>query len=173
MTKNIKIILTVIIILILVSTTGLYLNKDNIKVNRELNEDAVFLILVEGEEVASYTMTEIQELEEETFTATLDTSSTDPKKYNYTGVLLKDIIHKAEVDLEDKKLVAVTGADSYTVGLSIDKLSEDDNVYLTYKREGLPLGTREDGGSGPYQLIIRKDQFSQNWCKYAVKADIR
>jgi len=173
MTRNIKIILIIIIILIAVSTTGLYLNGDNVKVNRELNEEAVFVILKEGEEVGSFTMGEIQELQEKTFTATLDTSDTDPEKYKYTGVLLKDIIHKAGVDLQDKKIIAVTGADSYTVGVSVDKVLEEDNVYMAYKRDGLPLGSRNDGGSGPYQLIIRKDQFSQNWCKYAVKADVR
>ena len=112
-------------------------------------------------------------IREENFNATLDTSSTDPKEFEYTGVLLREIIKKVDINLENKELAAVTGADGYTVAVSIDKIMEEDNVYLSYKRQGHPLGTRDDGGSGPYQLIIRKDKFSQNWCKYAVKVDIR
>lgn len=173
MKKTNKILILIILILFLISTVGLYLNKDNILANRKLNEDAIFIIYEEGEEVASYNMLEIQQLDEKKFNATLDTSSSRPKEYNYTGVLLKDIFIQSGITLDDKEMATVTGADNYTVALSIDKILEDDNIFLAYKREDKPLGSIKDGGSGPYQLIIRKDQFSQYWCKYALKADIK
>jgi DMSO/TMAO reductase YedYZ molybdopterin-dependent catalytic subunit len=173
MSKNTKILTGIILILLVISSIGIFLNRDNIRRNRELNENAVFEIYEEGQLSASYTMEEIMAMGEENFNATLDTSSTDPKEFEYTGVLLREILKKADINLEEKELAAVTGADGYTVAVSMDKIMEEDNVYLSYKIQGKPLGTRDDDGSGPYQLIIRKDQFSQNWCKYAVKADIR
>ncbi|HKL43313.1 MAG TPA: molybdopterin-dependent oxidoreductase [Clostridia bacterium] len=173
MNKNTKTLIIIILILVGISSTGLYLNKDNIKRNKELNEKAIFEIYDSGEFLTAYTMKEIREMGEEKFEATLDTSSTQAKAYEYTGVLLKKIFKAADLEIHNRELVAVTGADGYTVALSINKVIENDNVYLAYKREGISLGTREDGGNGPYQLIIRKDQFSQNWCKYVVKADVR
>jgi DMSO/TMAO reductase YedYZ molybdopterin-dependent catalytic subunit len=173
MSKNTKIIIFILLILVSILTTSLYLNKDQLKRNRELNEKAIFEIYDSGEFLRSYTMKEIRQMGEETFEATLDTSNTNPENFKYTGVLLKKIFEKAEIEIKNREMVAVTGADGYTVALSINKIIANDNVYLAYKKEDMPLGTRADGGSGPYQLIIRKDPFSQNWCKYVVKVDVR
>lgn len=173
MNKSNKTIILILIILVSISSTGLYLNKDHMIRNRELNEKAIFEIYDSGEFLTSFTMEEIREIGEEKFEATLDTSNTNPKTYEYTGVRLKKILDAAALEILDREMVAVTGADGYTVAVSMTKVIEKDNVYLAYKREDIPLGTREDGGTGTYQLIIKNDQFSQNWCKYVVKADVR
>lgn len=64
-----------------------------------------------------------------------------------------------------------------TVGISAylnsDYVLDDDNIYLAYMMDGEPLKSREDGGSGPYQIIIRKDQFSQRWAKYVLEIELQ
>ena len=173
MKKNTKILISVILVLVIISAVAIMMNKDNVKAKKELNDNAVFILMDKGEEIASYNMTEIQAIGEADFTATLDTSNTDPEDFQYTGVLLKNVFEHAGISLEGREAVIVSAVDGYTVALPMDKFMEDDNVYLAYKKEGELSGTREEGGKGPYQMIISKDQFSQFWCKYAVSADIQ
>lgn len=173
MKKNTKILISVILVLVIISAVAIMMNKDNVKAKKELNDNAVFILMDKGEEIASYNMTEIQAIGEADFTATLDTSNTDPEDFQYTGVLLKNVFEHAGISLEGREAVIVSAVDGYTVALPMDKFMEDDNVYLAYKKEGELIGTREEGGKGPYQMIISKYQFSQFWCKYAVSADIQ
>jgi hypothetical protein len=173
MKKNTKILISVILILVVISAVAIMMNRDNVAAQKELNDNAIFIVKDNGQEIVSYNMTEIQALGETDFTATLDTSDTDPEDFHYTGVLLKAIFENAGISLEGKEAVVVTAADGYTVAVPMEKFMADDNVYLAYKKEGTLIGTREEGGKGPYQMIISKDQFSQFWCKYAVSADIQ
>lgn len=173
MHKNTKILIAIIAILLVVSIISVILNKDNVAEKKDLNDNAIFIVMENGEEVASYNMSQIKEIGEKTFTATLDTSTTEPEDYEYTGVLLKEIFIHAGISLENKEAVIVSAVDGYTVAVPFDKFMDDDNVYIAYKKEGKLIGTREDGGKGPYQMIISKDQFSQYWCKFAVSADIK
>ncbi|SHJ21721.1 Oxidoreductase molybdopterin binding domain-containing protein [Dethiosulfatibacter aminovorans DSM 17477] len=173
MNKNTKILVSVILILVLISAIAIMMNRDNAAAKKELNDNAVFILMDNGEEIASYNMTEIQAIGETDFTATLDTSTTDPEDFQYTGVLMKSIFEHAGISLEGREAVIVSAVDGYTVAVPMDKFMADDNVYLAYKKEGELIGTREEGGKGPYQMIISKDQFSQFWCKYAISADIQ
>jgi len=173
MIRNTKILTIVIAVLVVFAGVSLFINKEKVAENKKLNEDAVFIIKDEDEEISQYTINEIIEIGSETFTATLDTSSAEPKNFEYTGVLLKDIFTDAGIDIVGKEVVTVTAADGYTVAVSMDKFLEDDNVYLAYMKEGVPIGSREEGGKGPYQMIISKDKFSQFWCNYALEADIK
>ncbi|MBN2286596.1 MAG: molybdopterin-dependent oxidoreductase [Tissierellales bacterium] len=173
MKNNTKILIASIVILLLIASVSLYLNKDNAAKNKALNDNAIFKVLENGNEIASYTMTEIQAIGEKQFIATLDTSTTEPEDYEYTGVLLKDIFIEAGISLENRQAVIVTAADGYSVAVDMSKFLEEDNVFLAYRVNGELLGTKEEGGKGPYQMIISKDPFSQFWCKFALSADIQ
>jgi hypothetical protein len=173
MNKNTKILISVILILVLISAVAITMNKDNVTAKKELNDNAIFILMDKGTEIASYNMSEIQSIGEVDFTATRDTSSTDPEDFHYTGVLLKNIFTHAGISLEGREAIVVSAVDGYTVALPMDKFMAEDNVYLAYKKEGELIGTREEGGKGPYQMIVSKDQFSQFWCKYALSADLQ
>lgn len=64
-------------------------------------------------------------------------------------------------------------ADGYTVALTGDEVRMEDNVYIVYEQAGKDLGIREDGGTGPYRLIIRKDEFAQRWNKYLMEIELQ
>lgn len=172
-TKQNKWIVMIIMALAVVLVISGRLNRDAAATKAKLNEDAVFIVMENGEEAATWHMAEIQAMGETDFDANLKTNGKDPIPYIYTGVLLKTIIEESGVDLTDAKGIVVTAADGYAVSVTMDKLMEDDNVYLAYMREGDLIGTREEGGKGPYQMIISKDQFSQFWCKYALSVDVQ
>ncbi len=67
----------------------------------------------------------------------------------------------------------VRATDGYTIALSPKEVKDEDNVYLAYKLNGKLLKRKEEGGSGPYQVIIRKDEFSQRWCKFVVEIELK
>jgi hypothetical protein len=157
---------------VILGVTG-FMNRGSASEKAALNENAVFKVLVNGEEVVSRNMVEIQALGESEFQANLKTNGKEAIEYQYTGVLIKTILEDAGVDLQDAKGVVVSAVDGYAVSISMEKIMDEDNVYLAYKRDGELIGTREDGGKGPYQMIIRKDAFSQFWCKYALTADVQ
>lgn len=161
-------IITVILIVLAVLVAGLvYANKGDLEEKRALNNEAVFVVLEGEKEIKSYNMSEIAALGDTTFEANLKSSGKDPEAHTYTGVLLKAILEDAGLDVGTGGNAIVSAIDGYVVGVTNDKLAEEDNVYLCYIRDGELIGTREEGGDGPYQLIISKDQFSQYWCKYA------
>ena len=163
-----------IVIFILVIITGIFafMNRNLVKDKSEALHNAE-IIIKQGENETKIGFDDIKELGEVEFYATLDTSTTDPKDYKYTGVPLINILKKLEIDTENKKQLIVRGIDGYTVAFSIDEVVDEDNIYLVYKMEGKLLKSKEEGGSGPYQLIVRKDQFSQRWCKFVVEMEVR
>ncbi|SKC49268.1 molybdopterin-dependent oxidoreductase [Maledivibacter halophilus] len=169
---NKKITIIVVILVAIVGITS-YLNLKSVEVKKELQEDAKFIIKENGKEVATLDMKEIRTLGEREFKANLKKDGKDPIPYTYTGVPLKNIFEKYNISLEDKSAVIVSAVDGYTVAVDLNKVLEEDNVYLAYMREGQSIGNRENGGKGPYQMIISKDQFSQHWCKFAVEADVK
>ncbi len=167
-----KITIIVVILVIIVGVTA-FLNMETVKTNKKLEEEAMFKITENGEEKGILKMNEIRKLGETEFKANLKKSGKDPIEYTYTGVPLKNIFKECVVSLEGKSAVIVKAIDGYTVAVSIEKVLQDDNVYLAYMREGESIGNRENGGKGPYQMIISKDKFSQYWCKFAIEADVQ
>ena len=172
--KNKQNFIIAIVIVVLIAVIGItaYLNKGNVANKTELNNDAVFAVIENGEEIKSYNMSEIQSLGEVEFYANLKSSGNDPVEHRYTGVPLIRILEDAGANTEGTDAAIVSAIDGYVVSVSMDKVLDDEDVYLAYIRGGELIGTRGDGGDGPYQLIISKDKFSQFWCKYAYSVEL-
>jgi uncharacterized lipoprotein NlpE involved in copper resistance len=134
-------------------------------------ESTVSIKDLEGNEI-EITLEEIVDLGEVEFEATKDTSSSGPEENSYTGILLKDLFNELEISTEDFAGIVVSAEDGYKVTIEADKVSQDDNVFLTYKKEGEWLENKDNDGDGPIQLIISKDQFSQYWCKYVTSIEL-
>lgn len=172
MQKKNSIIIIVIAVLVVIIGITAYLNKDNAMSKTQINNDAVFSVVENGNEIKSYNMSEIQALGEVEFYANLNSSDSDAVEYQYTGIPLINILKDSGVNMEGMEAAIVSAIDGYVVSISMEKVLENDNVYLAYMRGGELMNTREDGGDGPYQLIISKDKFSQFWCKYAYSVEL-
>lgn len=169
MDKKIIVIIMVVLVCILSVTLFIHMNNNQDNIEKYKNETVIFSS--QGEEIAQLTMEEIMNMGEEEVTAVLDTSDTDPEEYQYTGVLLKKILEELNIEYKDKEAIIASAVDGFNSAIPMSKIIEDDNVYLVYMWQGKPLGTREEDGKGPFMIIIRNDQFSQNWCKYVVGVD--
>lgn len=165
--RNKNIVFSVVGLALIVLIFGFF-NRENVKDKAEIHEKREIIIKSEEGEY-KFNLDEISELGEEEFTADLKSSGKAAETNIYTGVPVKNIFGEKDMEIKRDLQIIVTSVDGYVVALESDEILEEDNVYLAYKENGELLKTREDGGSGPYQLIIREDQFSQRWCKHVVE----
>ncbi len=170
MNKTVVIIL--IVLLVIVGVTA-YLNRGNIAGKEEMVDKAQITFLENGKEIKTIDLSFVQKQGEKTFKKELDTSETGPEMQTYTGVLLGKLIEIAGIDLDNKSQVIVKAIDGYTVALTVDEVRKKDNVYLVYKNDGEYLKSKSEGGTGPYRIVIRNDQFGQRWCKFVVEVNVK
>ncbi|MFZ5969090.1 MAG: molybdopterin-dependent oxidoreductase [Bacillota bacterium] len=168
-----KMVSVVVVGLILVLAVTAYLNKGAVAQKERMQEKAQVIVKANGAEVKTLDMETIQGLGEKGFEANLKTNGKEAEKHTYTGVSLSRILNECDIKVDVDNQVIAKAIDGYTVALTGAEVLEEDNVYLAYKMDGKLLGKKEDGGKGPYQVIIRKDQFSQRWCKFVVELDVQ
>ena len=149
------------------------MNRGDLAAKQESQQDAYVIIMSEGSEVAKIDLEQLQQMNVVDVEANLKRSGKDREKHVYTGVLLKEVLEEANVDTAGKDTVIMKAVDGYTSAIGMEETLQDDNVYLVFKIDGEPLGTKEEGGSGPLQVILAKDPFSQRWCKFVMEIDLQ
>lgn len=172
MNKRMLIVIVTIILLSIIVYFSLKLSQESIEKRRETLEKAE-IVLVSEEEEKILNIDIIKSIGKKDFQAILDTSTTDASLHNYTGVELKDILNYFNIELDNKKAVILTGVDGYSVAYSIDEVLEDENIFVAYMEDGKYLGTRKDGGRGPYESIVVSDQFSFRRCKWLIEIEVK
>lgn len=101
-----------------------------------------------------------------TFTANLDTNGNDPVENSFGGVPLITVFEDKGFDISSAKQIVFKAADGYSSVVLPEEVLDIDNIYVVYERNGKPSGTVAQGGTGPVEIVIKKDTFSQRWCKY-------
>ncbi|HZK24789.1 MAG TPA: molybdopterin-dependent oxidoreductase [Oscillospiraceae bacterium] len=166
-----KVVIVLVILVVIVAITAM-LNRDDLGEKVASQENALLYLKADNSETKVDFAT-MQELPEVEFPAVLKRSGKAPVDTSYAGVELKALLAKLEINTDDKTQIITKAVDGYTVALSLAEVLADDNVYIVYKRDGEDLGTKEDGGSGPYQLVIREDSFGQRWNKYLMEIELQ
>jgi len=167
--KNTTKIVAISIILLLGATVALWFLTSSV-VNRD-GGGAVIAITGGGEIIAEADMEFIKNLERETFEAVIRSSGQSPVETDFTGALLRDILSAKGVDFSGKEYVLVKGVDLYVTRISVDEIFEKD-IYIAYEMGGKPLRTREQRGTGPFQLVIPCDPYSLRWCKFVCEVEV-
>jgi len=171
--KNLIIILSVIAVLIVVVGVTAILNSSSVRQRKEQQDSACIIIKRGGEEIANIDMEYISSAGEEDFQADLDTSETDPEKHQYSGVPLIKVLDLLEINMDGIEAATVKALDGYMVAFDISEVKDEENMYIVYKIDGQYLKDKSQGGSGPYQIIARKDPYSQRWCKFVMEIDLK
>jgi hypothetical protein len=166
-----KVIIILLLLVVIVGVTAV-LNRTGIEEKVASQRDAI-LYIVSNDFEAQVDFGTIMELQEVEFPAVLKKSGQPAVDTSYTGVQLNDVFRKIGVNTEEKTQVITKAVDGYVVALSMKEVLEDDNVYIVYRRDGKDLGRKEDGGSGPYQIVIRKDPFGQRWNKFLMEIELK
>ncbi|WP_031517334.1 molybdopterin-dependent oxidoreductase [Desulfofalx alkaliphila] len=124
-------------------------------------------IIKKGQQVKIFTMEEIKALPAVTRQVTIRSASEGINTYNFTGTPVREVLIKADEEiLQGSKEVTVKGMDYFTVVFACEEIMEDDNVLLVYAQDDQPLGDRSSGGTGPFRIIILRDQFGMRAVKY-------
>jgi len=168
-----KTVTLIVVLLVVIVAVTAYLNRGDLAEKQELQEEAQIIFTVNGDETARFNLAEIKEMGEVNFNKELDTSETGPEEQSFTGVLLKNVIDAAGITLQDKQQVIVKAVDGYTVALTADEVQAEDNVYLIYMNNGEFLKPKSEGGTGPYRIVIKEDQFGQRWCKFITEVELK
>jgi hypothetical protein len=169
--RNIIIIISVIVVLVAVIAVLAVLNAGDVKEKKALEAKELISIKAEGQELASIGSDLINSLDVVDFSATKDTSETGPEEHYYTGVAIMDILSELDIDLQGYSSLVARAIDGYTVAFDIQEVMAEENIYIVFKEDGEFLGTKSQGGKGPYMVIVRNDPFSQRWCKYLIELE--
>lgn len=159
-------------ILVVIVAAAAYLNRDNITANKKSQDNATFSIKSGGQQVCTLDMNSIKGMKKQTFDAEIKADGKVPAKHIFTGVPMKEIFENKKINTDGKTKVIVKAADGYTSAITINEAMQDDNVYIVYEIDGKPLGKKEDGGAGPFEMVITKDPYSQRWCKFVMEVDL-
>lgn len=171
MRKNLIVSSVIITLLTAAFLTALFLNKSGIEARRNLMENSTLEIRLEGDNtLVGFDM--IQSLGFEDFKATLDTSSTDAAIFDYSGVQLIDLLEHIGYLVDKEDVIIATGVDGFSVAYSGDEVLKDGAIYIAVLEDGKYLGGIEDGGRGPYEIIVVNDPFSNRRCKWLTRIEV-
>lgn len=130
------------------------------------NEKASLTVKIDDKEQIIESETLYNNSEAITFPAVVRSSGEKPVETEYKGIELIKLLSSLNIDISNMDKITINAADGYRVILNIEELEEPSNVYLTFERDGELLKSKKQGGNGPFQLVIRRDPFSQRWVKH-------
>jgi hypothetical protein len=146
-------LIAIIIILLLTGCT-----------EKEIN---IFLDITIGTKTISVNSNNIyNNTEAESFPAVVRSSGEKPVETEYKGIELIKLFDSYNIDISNMEKVTFNAEDGYRVIMNTEEILDPKNVYLTYERDGKRLASKKNGGNGPFQLVIRRDPFSQRWIKH-------
>ncbi len=167
MNKRIWLIAGIIILLAAGVALFAMLNSQGLQNSRD---DVV--VVTYKDQTETFDIDYLKGLPKTTFAANLDTNGQDPVEKSFGGVPLIDVLKSVGVDLSGASQIVFKAADGYATAVTPEEASDVDNVYVVYERDGKPSGTLARGGTGPIEIVIKKDAYSQRWCKYLREIDI-
>lgn len=133
----------------------------------------VIKIIQNGQEIREITMAEVQALPQLEKEIILN-SSVGREEHLFTGTPLKEVFLSIDpAFLDGGQQVISKSIDGYTVSFNIKEVLEEDKVMLVYAQDGKPLGSKEEGGTGPFRIIAPNDQFAQRAGKYVQELEVR
>ncbi len=169
--KTIWIIVIIIAILAIAVAVFAILNTGNVEEKKESQDNATATI-IRGEQQVDFDLEYLKSLGGQKFNLLVDTSESDPTESSFTGVPLAVVAEDLGISLDGAEQVIFTAADGYTTAVTGDEAADAENVYIVYERDGEPSGTKAEGGSGPMEIVIAKDEFAQRWCKFLMDITI-
>ncbi len=90
--------------------------------------------------------------------------------YTYTGVSLKELLTQAGTS-SNATSVYIQASDGYGTTLTMQEATQE-AVFIAYQKEGTNITPLNEGGEGPFRLIIANDEFSQRWTRGVVAIEV-
>ena len=148
------------------------LNRGDAELRRALSENREFQVLVDGSLVSTVDLQGLLDLEPQEFTTSFATSISAPRDVKLRGVELRLLLEALAIDYIDASHVTVSGLDSYYSPLTLNELLQEERIYVCFSMDGELLKPQNEGGYGPFLMVIRGSRFAQRWCKYVEAVDV-
>jgi len=163
---TIAIIAALAVLVIVVGITAV-LNRENIEERMELQEAGEFLVTF-GDETQTVSMSVLMSLEPVEVS-----SSPRGELRTFTGVPLVAVLEYLGIDYSEKRTVVFTSLDGFATALTIEEATDRTNTFIVFEENGEPLGTREEGGRGPYMVVVALDPFPNRWARYLMEVTLQ
>ncbi len=166
--RNIIIVVIILILLAAAVTVLSIINRPD-----ELPETGTLTVTSGSEILHSFTVEDIRSLPYVEVQKEIVSSSFANDEGLFRGVPLRTLMKAAGADLEAVKQIVVRADDGFVSAFPADEITESDNIFLCYSKNGEPLGTRDEGGSGPLRIIVTEDPFGNRCAKYVCEIEAR
>jgi len=160
-------IIIVLCILIPAVVVLAILHRGNMVERLELQDAGEFLITV-GEDTRNVSMSDLLNIGSVSVS-----SSPRGEQRNFTGVPLGRIFDYFDVDYSGAGAVVFTSLDGFVTAISIAEALDETNTFIVFEEDGSPLGTREEGGRGPYMVVVALDPFPNRWARYLMEVTLQ
>lgn len=97
------------------------------------------------------------------FDTTQGKSGEEPQTNTHTGILLKDALAKAGVDVESINQIKCASIDGFSKVYSKSDLNDPEKLFLTFKMDGERLNYEN---KDVFFIVAKNENFKQNWTKF-------
>jgi len=163
---TIAMIAVMAVLVVIVAITAV-INRENIEERMELQVAGEFLV-TSGDETHSVSMSVLMSLDPVEVS-----SSPRGELRTFTGVPLVAILNHLDIDYYDARTVIFTSLDGFTTALTIEEATDSTNTFIAFEENNQPLGTREEGGLGPYMVVVALDPFPNRWARYLMEVTLQ
>ena len=155
-----------VVVLIIVAGAAAYFNAQG---NQKSSDGLSLTITRDGEELAVYTLDEIQKMPSVEMEAHLSSGSGEDVDGVYTGVPLSYILKRTDPEIltECTEFTARAG-DSFSSALSAEDITGTDTVLVVYQENGKALKSFQDGGTGPMRIMVAGDTYGNRSTQFLV-----
>lgn len=176
MNKQTKLAIAVLVVLFAMTLVFLKLNQPSSEEKQNLLNAGKFTITA-GDIKKEVTIKDIEEAGVSEIAANYKPSGKQPTTRMYGGIPFSDLLDYLQVDTSsfdiEKATVVFTAIDGYTSAISLKEALDKELCAITISLDGKPLGDKTNGGSGPFMMVLPKEQFSQQWCKFLAEVTIQ
>ena len=130
-------------------------------------------IVQDGQTLHTFTMEEIQDMPYVEAEKEIVSSSFANEQGLYRGVPLRALLDAVDPALLDgASRVIARAEDGMVMAYGASEVADSDSVLVAYSRDGKSLGSLDDGGSGPFRIVIVDDEFGNRSTKYLVQVEV-
>ena len=103
------------------------------------------------------------------FETTQGKSGEEPITNEHSGILLKDILAAAGVDLSTVNQITCTSQDGFSKAYSKADLEDPEKLFLTFAMDGENLSYENQDC---FFIVAKNESFKQNWTKFLKEIEI-
>lgn len=117
-------------------------------------------VFIANEAVATLTLADLQAMPLSELDKEIVSSGGDNQAGLFTGVALRALLDASAPGWEQNaSSVTCRASDNFTTAFTVDEVLAEGNILVAYALDGELLPSQEEGGKGPFRLVVRDDAF--------------